>query len=349
MPKIEILSGKREGEVVELPPDGIDIGNRKTAKLSIRDPWISWNHAKIVPEEGRFVIEDLGSSNGTWINGKKVTRQPLAPEEVIFLGKTKIRFVEIEPTEHMPVPPDLGRIRPEEPTLRVSPPASASEDHVEKLEQENAELKKMKEVLERFLDLTTEERAAVGRASGVSSEPSPPPVGAASDSATEKARREAVTKLVEVEGKLAAAEAQVRDLEGRAKDRGDHSKKEIEKARTKFEEELAFARVAKTEAETARDRAEEKLRELSKKKGDDAAAAASSAELDKLKAEVERLKAETDKAKAALGDAISERDEWKTKHDAVREEIDKISMDQIEIEESLQKRIDELEAKLKKS
>src|SRR5438552_3541997 len=154
MPKIEILSGKREGDVVDLPNDGIDIGNRKTAKLSIRDPWISWNHAKIVPEEGRFVIEDLGSSNGTWINGKKVTRQPLGSEEVIFLGKTKIRFIEMTDatsTEQFEPAPGTGTVR------LARPPVG----DFAALERENAELRKMKDVLERFLDLTPEERQAV--------------------------------------------------------------------------------------------------------------------------------------------------------------------------------------------
>ena len=92
MAKLQILSGKRQGAVIELATGDVDIGNRKSAKLSIRDPWISYNHAKISGQDGRFYIEDLGSSNGTWINGEKIKRHELTTSVLIYFGKTKVRF-----------------------------------------------------------------------------------------------------------------------------------------------------------------------------------------------------------------------------------------------------------------
>ena len=97
---LKILSGKRQGFVFHLDEGtDVDIGNRKSAKLSIRDPWISYNHARISGEGGRFFIEDLGSSNGTWINGEKVKRQELNPNDVIYFGKTKVNFMAAEGAE----------------------------------------------------------------------------------------------------------------------------------------------------------------------------------------------------------------------------------------------------------
>jgi predicted component of type VI protein secretion system len=162
MPKLEILSGKREGDVVDLSDEGLDIGNRKTAKLSIRDPWISWNHAKIVFEDGRFVIEDLGSSNGTTVNGRKVTRQPLQAFDEILLGKTKIRFVEADGQ----APPAAMTDEVAGQTMRLNrgdmgfSPAGMFEasEKMSTLERERDELKKKLDVLERFLDLPADER-----------------------------------------------------------------------------------------------------------------------------------------------------------------------------------------------
>ena len=415
MPKIEILSGKREGESVELPSDGIDIGNRKTAKLSIRDPWISWNHAKIIPEGAGFVIEDLGSSNGTWIAGKKVTRQTINLNEEIFLGKTKIRMV--DPSVSASTGSSEGRL-PESSggTTKLARPQivpsgssssgtfSASDvgqgDRVGELERENAELRKMKDVLERFLDLSSEERIALGQASGSAPAPAAAPAKAGrgdtgrgeggTSAAAEKARQDAVARVIEIEGKLASAEGRVVELENRLKGSADQSKKDLARAREKFEEELGFARVAKTEAETARAQAEDKVRELTKKV--ETAASDALARVEKLEKDLEsarksgidadartqKLERDLDqirrvKAPASSGpskeehaaaqaelatlraqlaalqeqhaQAHAEREDWKSKHDKVREEIDQISMDQIELEDTLRARIAELEGK----
>ncbi|HBP18184.1 MAG TPA: hypothetical protein DEA08_10380, partial [Planctomycetes bacterium] len=78
--------------MIDLSEGEFDIGNRKSAAISIRDPWISYNHAKIHGQGGRFFIEDLGSSNGTWIDSKKIERQELSGKTLIYFGKTKARF-----------------------------------------------------------------------------------------------------------------------------------------------------------------------------------------------------------------------------------------------------------------
>ncbi|MCW8141573.1 MAG: FHA domain-containing protein, partial [Planctomycetota bacterium] len=87
MVQLQVLSGKRQGFVLDIEGDEVvDVGNRKTARLSIRDPWISWNHARIMREGERFFLEDAGSSNGTWVNGEKVKRRELRANDVIYFG-----------------------------------------------------------------------------------------------------------------------------------------------------------------------------------------------------------------------------------------------------------------------
>lgn len=390
MPKLEILSGKREGDTVDLSNEGLDIGNRKTAKLSIRDPWISWNHAKIVFEDGRFVIEDLGSSNGTLVNGRKVTRQPLQGFDEILLGKTRIRFVE---AEGQSPPSGPGGVDAAGQTMRLSRnemPFSpgAMFDLSEKmtsLERERDELKKKLDVLERFLDLSADERASVARSAGTGTTTIVSSSGGGDSSAAaaaEKGRQEAVAKLIELEGKVTAAEVRAVEAENRIKASADDKKKELAKLKAKHEDEVQTLRLEKTQAEDARAAAESKVTTLAQKV--ESAAAEANARADKLAKELEtarksaidadaraskleqklddqrratgRLSAsgldanpEVDGLKVELAQVRAERDEWQRKHDETRSEIDRISMEQIELEDQLRKQISELEAEVKKS
>src|SRR4051812_28294157 len=94
MAKLHILEGKRQGEVVDVTasPTPLVIGNRKSAQISIRDPWISWDHASIAHDGATFWLEDLGSSNGTYVNKKKVSKIAINESDEIWFGKTKCRF-----------------------------------------------------------------------------------------------------------------------------------------------------------------------------------------------------------------------------------------------------------------
>src|SRR5688572_15953315 len=94
MAKLLIMEGKRAGEVVDVPAaqQPLVIGNRKSAQISIRDPWISWDHASLSFDGTNFWLEDLGSSNGTYINKKKVSKAELKEGDDIWFGKTKCKF-----------------------------------------------------------------------------------------------------------------------------------------------------------------------------------------------------------------------------------------------------------------
>ena len=56
--------------------------------LGVEGQWLSTQHARLVREGGRWVIEDLRSTNGTLVNGAPVERAPLADQDVIELGHT---------------------------------------------------------------------------------------------------------------------------------------------------------------------------------------------------------------------------------------------------------------------
>ena len=81
------------------------IGRREDNDIRIvSDSYMSGRHAELRAEEGRFVLTDLGSTNGTFVNGEKL--EPNAPRDIstddeIVLGQTVLRLK--LPDEHVPV------------------------------------------------------------------------------------------------------------------------------------------------------------------------------------------------------------------------------------------------------
>ncbi len=64
----------------------VNIGRRPDNHLVIDDPRISRTHAQLRAMGGQYVIFDLDSSGGTWVNGKSVRQQALRPGDVIMLS-----------------------------------------------------------------------------------------------------------------------------------------------------------------------------------------------------------------------------------------------------------------------
>jgi serine/threonine-protein kinase PknK len=69
----------------------LTIGRGKSSTVRIQDDTASRVHCRIRQVDGGLEIEDLGSSNGTLVNGKAATRNPLAPGDVVQIGETRIR------------------------------------------------------------------------------------------------------------------------------------------------------------------------------------------------------------------------------------------------------------------
>lgn len=89
---LEILDGDRAGEVVPLAQDRVTLGRKPTNTVALKDEKASGTHAEVVLEEGRFVLRDLGSTNGTLLDGKRVQEVALAPGEVFQIGRVRICF-----------------------------------------------------------------------------------------------------------------------------------------------------------------------------------------------------------------------------------------------------------------
>ena len=91
---------------------GRDPGN----DIILRDPKVSRHHTEIVFERGFFVLHDLASANGTYVNGKRVRVAPLTHGAKLRMGNTYGRFSEELPTEDddkqnaLPQSEDIGSV-----------------------------------------------------------------------------------------------------------------------------------------------------------------------------------------------------------------------------------------------
>ncbi len=79
--------------------DCVVIGRDPGADVVLDNPGISRRHARIVRSPVGFVVEDLGSANGTYVNEAPVTRQPLAEDDMIGIGKFSL-WVGLESPEN---------------------------------------------------------------------------------------------------------------------------------------------------------------------------------------------------------------------------------------------------------
>jgi ABC-type multidrug transport system ATPase subunit/pSer/pThr/pTyr-binding forkhead associated (FHA) protein len=78
--------------MTQIPTRTIRIGRSPDSEVVVSLPTISWEHARIVEENGEFFLEDLHSRNGTAINqlGNKISRSRISPQDDVYLGSFKI-------------------------------------------------------------------------------------------------------------------------------------------------------------------------------------------------------------------------------------------------------------------
>ena len=68
------------------------IGRMPDCGIVLSDPNVSRHHAQVVRQGDRYAISDLGSTNGTKVNGIPVRTQLLEPGDEVMVGSTRIRF-----------------------------------------------------------------------------------------------------------------------------------------------------------------------------------------------------------------------------------------------------------------
>jgi hypothetical protein len=89
---VERAPGHDPGMIYDL--DGnIVLGRGEQAEIRLEDPFASSRHARIYEQGGAIVIEDMGSTNGTYLNEELLeTARPLHPEDRVRIGDSEFAF-----------------------------------------------------------------------------------------------------------------------------------------------------------------------------------------------------------------------------------------------------------------
>jgi pSer/pThr/pTyr-binding forkhead associated (FHA) protein len=103
--KLKVLNGKSAGREVKVPETGFLIGRSQECHLRPKSDAVSRRHCEILVEDEKPIIRDLGSKNGTCVNGKKIDGEcVLATGDELLIGKLELEVILEVPKPVAPQP-----------------------------------------------------------------------------------------------------------------------------------------------------------------------------------------------------------------------------------------------------
>jgi hypothetical protein len=84
--------GKKKGDTIELTAATVFGRDRRSGIRLDDDEFASAQHARIEPRSDGTWVEDLGSTNGTFVNGERITAERLKKGDVVRVGQTELRL-----------------------------------------------------------------------------------------------------------------------------------------------------------------------------------------------------------------------------------------------------------------
>lgn len=94
MPRLVIKKGDGVGRDHVLSGHPCVVGRDPAADFTLEDTVVSRRHFRVWAEGGTYWLEDLGSTNGTIVNDRRLKKSPLGDGDVIRVGTTQIAFVQ---------------------------------------------------------------------------------------------------------------------------------------------------------------------------------------------------------------------------------------------------------------
>jgi hypothetical protein len=125
---LQFVSGRYQGTVIPLP-DGAEIliGRESDLDIVLQEDMVSRKHAKVTVRGEEIQISDLGSTNGTFVNGQKVKRAQLGAGDRVLVGTSLMKVVRGEATAEAPLP------RPGTPAPHVTRRPAAMQGRLEEV------------------------------------------------------------------------------------------------------------------------------------------------------------------------------------------------------------------------
>ena len=97
MIQLKVLKGGQKGTVFKLKEESFSIGRALSNEVILYDDKVSSRHADIIRANGRTLLRDLGSTNGTLLNDKPVESAEVEPGDILQMGDTVMSFHVAEP------------------------------------------------------------------------------------------------------------------------------------------------------------------------------------------------------------------------------------------------------------
>ncbi|HEY2805517.1 MAG TPA: adenylate/guanylate cyclase domain-containing protein [Gemmatimonadales bacterium] len=101
------------------PQATLVVGRAVNSDVPIYDPTISRQHAQLTVQNGGVLVKDLGSSNGTFLNGSRITEAVATPNDVVMFGKVSFYVREVAKAAEAPKPAAGGFPQPKAPQATI--------------------------------------------------------------------------------------------------------------------------------------------------------------------------------------------------------------------------------------
>jgi pSer/pThr/pTyr-binding forkhead associated (FHA) protein len=123
IPKLISISGPLEGTIFSITDADVTIGRGPSNLICIADPLLSRQHCRITTEGDVFNLHDLGSFNGTFVNGVPIKKQAIAHRDLIKAGASILLFICHEDSDSESDPdsgedPDRVRFSEDDPAMQ---------------------------------------------------------------------------------------------------------------------------------------------------------------------------------------------------------------------------------------
>ena len=110
-----VVRGRSATEAIRLGDGVTTVGRHDDCRLRIKSSRVSRRHCELFGKKGLLLIKDLGSSNGTFVNGKRIQEQRvLEPGDELTIGQVKLRVAKVgapPPAAHQARREEAGRYR----------------------------------------------------------------------------------------------------------------------------------------------------------------------------------------------------------------------------------------------
>lgn len=101
--QLVVVQGRSASQVLKVGAGVMTVGRQQDCQLRIASSQVSRKHCQIFEKKGLLLVKDLGSSNGTLVNGKKIADQRvLEPGDELAVGSVRFRVERLEDTALIP-------------------------------------------------------------------------------------------------------------------------------------------------------------------------------------------------------------------------------------------------------